>query len=105
VTLFWLTLYTGSRLVVCIPVWLWAWWKRPRGMVLYMTAAFLWFAASDFTDGNLAKRYGLETRFGFWLDHLTDLLAALTGLVTIVLGSREPAARRASRARGAEPPP
>jgi phosphatidylglycerophosphate synthase len=104
VNAFWLTAFTGSRLFVCVPVWLWCWWRRPRGMVVWMTLAALAFVATDFTDGRIARAHGLDTRAGFWLDHLADLFGILAMAATIVLGPREERARGA-RGRAPRRPP
>jgi phosphatidylglycerophosphate synthase len=111
VTWLWLTVLTGTRLFVCVPLWVWCWLRRPRGMVWIMAVAFAWFVASDFVDGSLAREHGLESRTGFWLDRLGDLVGGLAVLASLILGSREAAAGpRRSRARGAArgggtPPP
>jgi phosphatidylglycerophosphate synthase len=105
---------TATRLVVCVPVWLWCWWKRPRGMVLWMLLDLVWFVGTDFLDGNWARENHLDSELGFWLDHSADFLFFGAMALTVLKGSREPAARRpdATRARGktptppsAEPPP
>jgi phosphatidylglycerophosphate synthase len=67
-------------------------------MVLWMTLAVLAFVATDFTDGNLARSHGLDTRFGFWLDHGADFVGAIVMAATIVLGpAGESRARRPRR--------
>ena len=87
---FWLNALTASRTVVCVPLWLWCWWKRPRGMVLWMTLCGAWFIASDWYDGIWAKGSGLTSELGFWLDHGADFLFYGAVVLTLIKGSREP---------------
>jgi phosphatidylglycerophosphate synthase len=97
VTLLWLTVLTASRLVLCPALWLWCWWKRPRGMVVWMLLAIGGFLYTDFNDGTWARAYGLVTPWGYWLDHVGDVLMAAAVFFTMYRGSREAAARRRKR--------
>ena len=98
-TYFWLNTITASRIVVCVPVWLWCWWKRPRGMVAWMTLDFAYFLLTDHYDGQWAREYGLVSELGFWLDHSGDLLFYGALVLSIIAGSREPAAKKLARRR------
>jgi len=89
-----LNLITASRLVFCAPIWLWCWWKRPRGMTLWMCLDFLYFLVTDHLDGAWAREYGLVSELGYWLDHLGDFVFYGSMVLTILKGSREPEARR-----------
>lgn len=93
----WLTALTASRLLVCVPLWIWCWRARPRGMVWIMTASALAFVATDFVDGGIARRNGLESRLGNVLDRAADVAGALAMVATLILGPREAAARRRRR--------
>lgn len=71
---------TGTRIVVC-PVVL--------ALLLHHsdTAAavvFLVAAASDWVDGRLARRWGVTTRFGSFLDTTADKLLVTTALLGLV---------------------
>jgi len=92
-----LNLFTASRLVFCAPIWLWCWWKRPRGMLLWMCLDFFYFLVTDHLDGAWAREYGLTSELGYWLDHSADFLFYGAVVLTILKGSREPPARRATR--------
>src|SRR5436190_24322660 len=98
---FWLNVLTASRTIVCVPVWLWCWWKRPRLMVLWMVLDGAWFIASDWYDGIWAKSRGLTSELGFWLDHGADFLFYGAVVLTLIKGSREPEQKRKRRI---EPP-
>jgi phosphatidylglycerophosphate synthase len=133
---FWLlNAVTATRLLVCAPVWFWCWWRRPKGMVLWMLLALVAFVATDHLDGVWAKTerrgtpppsvepflehvdaaagtYTLESRVGFWLDHSADFVFYGVVVLSLIKGTREPAARRRSLtkrttepAAGATPPP
>lgn len=86
--------FTAARLFVLAPLWLWCWWRRPRGMVAWMALAAVGFLLSDHFDGQWARRYGLESRLGFWLDHLGDVAFYGAIVFTTIRGSREPGPRR-----------
>jgi phosphatidylglycerophosphate synthase len=105
-----LTLITASRLVVCAPLWLWCWWKRPRWMVLWMSLVAAWFLVTDHLDGQWALRYGLVSELGYWLDHVGDFVFYGAVVLTTIRGSRERSLRRrrsatAPRATCAVTPP
>lgn len=46
---------------------------------------FLWAGITDFLDGWIARRYGLCTPFGAWLDHLSDKIVVGTTLIILAL--------------------
>ena len=93
-TYFWLNVVTASRIVVCFPVWMWCWWKRPRLMVAWMSLDFAYFFVTDHLDGQWAREYGLVSDLGYWLDHGGDFLFYGAVVLSIIAGSREPAARK-----------
>lgn len=97
-----LQLFTASRLLLCPTVWWWCWWRRPRGMVAWMSLAFAYFLVTDHYDGQIARTQGLESELGFWLDHTADLLFYGVVVLSILKGSREPGPVR--RRRGVPPP-
>jgi phosphatidylglycerophosphate synthase len=102
----WLTLnlITASRLLVCPAVWLWCWWKRPKWMVLWMLLVAAWFLLTDHFDGHWARRYGLVSEVGYWIDHVGDFIFYGAVVLTLVMGSREPPlTRRRGRERGDAP--
>lgn len=102
-----LTALTLTRPLVCVPLWAWCYWRRPRRMVLWMTLAALGFLASDHLDGVLARQHGLISPLGAWLDHGTDAVFYGLVLFTLVRGPREASLlpRRARRRAPAPPPP
>jgi phosphatidylglycerophosphate synthase len=104
VTYFWLNVVTASRLLLCGPIWLWCWWKRPRGMALWMTLAVAWFLVTDHLDGIWARENGLVSELGYWLDHVGDFVFYGSVVLTLVFGTREAAAGH-RRKRSATPPP
>ena len=93
---------TLSR-VAMIPAFLFLFWFPPFGVYGRYAAAgvFILAAFTDYLDGALARRYGLITNFGKFMDPLADklmvcaALVALTGTgeinawVTIFIVSRE----------------
>lgn len=97
-----LNLLTASRSVLCPIVWFACWWKRPRGMVLWMVLDFAYFLVTDKLDGEWASAYGLRSRLGFWLDHLGDFAFYGVVVLSFIMGSREPdrARRRRTNAPG-----
>ncbi len=55
---FWLLqAFTAVRLFGCAPLWLWCWWRRPRGMVAWMALAAMVFLFSDHFDGLWARAW------------------------------------------------
>jgi len=112
---FWiLQAVTASRLFLATPLWLWVWWKNPRGAVLWKCLLLAWYVATDKWDGPFAREHGYDTEFGYWLDHVGDFAFWLAVVFTLYKGAREPALRKpdAARARarraaagGQAPPP
>lgn len=100
-----LTALTLTRLLVCVPVWVWCYWRRPRRMVLWMTLAALGFLASDHLDGRLARQHGLASVLGAWLDHGTDAVFYGLVLFTLVRGPREAPLRPRRARRGVRATP
>jgi CDP-diacylglycerol--glycerol-3-phosphate 3-phosphatidyltransferase len=77
--------------VAAIPLVLWLMWKDTRetnfwAMMLYSAAA-----VTDFIDGWLARRMGLTSLLGKFLDPLADKLIVLATLVLMVEQGRVPA--------------
>jgi hypothetical protein len=99
-----LNLITASRSVLCPVVWFWCWRKRPRRMVLWMVLAFAYFLVTDHYDGQWAREYGLESRLGYWLDHLGDFLFYGVVVLSIIRGSTEPPLARRRTKGGAGAP-
>ena len=83
-------LLTMAR-VAAIPLVLWLMWQDTRetnfwAMMLYSAAA-----VTDFIDGWLARRMGLTSLLGKFLDPLADKLIVLATLVLMVEQGRVPA--------------
>ena len=77
--------------VAAIPLVLWLMWIDTRetnfwAMMLYSAAA-----VTDFIDGYLARRMGLTSLLGKFLDPLADKLIVLATLVMMVAQGRMPA--------------
>jgi len=72
-----------------------------------MSLAFAWFLLTDHYDGSWARRYGLVSELGFWLDHLGDVAFYGAVVLSLVKGTREPPLARRRRGAGpaAAPPP
>ena len=56
-------------------------WARPASMMIFTIAGF-----TDWLDGYLARRLGLTSRFGAFLDPVADKLMVTTALVLVVQG-------------------
>jgi cardiolipin synthase len=54
-------------------------------------AVFLAAGLSDALDGFLAKRFGLASRFGAWLDPAADKLLMLASFATLTVVGKSPA--------------
>ena len=61
------------------------------GIWRYVIAAFIYMAAAftDFLDGNIARKYGLVTNLGKFLDPLADKFMVMTSLLCLCYVSAE----------------
>lgn len=71
---------TGLRLVM-LPVML---WSVAREWAVVASLVFLSVAASDYFDGRIARRYGVESRSGRVFDHVSDIVFILSTLALYV---------------------
>lgn len=55
-----------------------------RGLLVPAAALFLFGAVTDLFDGMAARRYGLVTRFGKFMDPLADKVLTVTTLLVMV---------------------
>lgn len=72
----------SSLRLVAAPV---AAWLIYRSMDFEALCVFGFAGMSDAADGFLAKRYGLASRFGAWLDPAADKLLMLATFVTLTM--------------------
>jgi CDP-diacylglycerol--glycerol-3-phosphate 3-phosphatidyltransferase len=70
--------------VVMIPIVLWLMWKQTRVANFWATILYSLAAVTDFIDGYLARRMGLTSVLGKFLDPLADKLIVLATLVLMV---------------------
>jgi CDP-diacylglycerol--glycerol-3-phosphate 3-phosphatidyltransferase len=70
--------------VVMIPVVLWLMWQQTREANFWATILYSLAAVTDFIDGYLARRMGLTSVLGKFLDPLADKLIVLATLVLMV---------------------
>ncbi|NND91486.1 MAG: CDP-diacylglycerol--glycerol-3-phosphate 3-phosphatidyltransferase [Granulosicoccus sp.] len=76
----WLTLLRIALLPVIVVVfYLDAPWARPLSCVIFILAG-----TTDWLDGYLARLWGVESRFGAFLDPVADKLMVATVLILIV---------------------
>ena len=76
----WLTLLRIALLpVVVVVFYIDAPWARPLSCLVFSVAA-----VTDWLDGYLARRWGVESRFGAFLDPVADKLMVATVLILIV---------------------
>ncbi len=79
---------TVLRLLLVVPIAALLWWHYDR----LALACFLVAAVSDFADGILARRWGVESRFGALADPVADKLTMLaTAAVLTLQGDLPPA--------------
>jgi len=76
-------LLTMAR-VVMIPIVLWLMWLQTREANFWATILYSLAAVTDFVDGYLARRMGLTSVLGKFLDPLADKLIVLATLVLMV---------------------
>ena len=60
-------------------------WLILRGYDFAALCVFIFAGVSDALDGFLAKRFGLMSRFGAWLDPAADKLLMLISFVTLTM--------------------
>ena len=77
--------------IVAIPVVLWLIWLDTRETNFWATILYSLAAITDFIDGYLARRMGLTSVLGKFLDPLADKLIVLATLVLMVEMGRVPA--------------
>jgi phosphatidylglycerophosphate synthase len=95
--LFWLTIVTSSRLILCPPLWWWLWRRHGAWVLAARCALIAWFGLTDYCDGDYARAHGLETPWGGWVDHLADWAFGLTVLGLAIRDSSFPKKRPARR--------
>lgn len=78
-----LTWFRIAAIPMVVLVFLFAtgYWARPASMLIFTIAGF-----TDWLDGYLARRLGLTSRFGAFLDPVADKLMVTTALVLVVQG-------------------
>jgi phosphatidylglycerophosphate synthase len=59
-------------------------WSVARPQAVLAPVVFLTIAASDYFDGRVARRYGVESRAGRVFDHVSDIVFILSTLGTYV---------------------
>jgi CDP-diacylglycerol--glycerol-3-phosphate 3-phosphatidyltransferase len=77
--------------IVAIPVVLWLQYQDTRVSNFWAMMMYSLAAATDFVDGYLARRMGLTSLLGKFLDPLADKLIVLATLVLMVGQGRVPA--------------
>lgn len=77
--------------IVAIPVVLWLQYQDTRESNFWAMMMYSLAAATDFVDGYLARRMGLTSLLGKFLDPLADKLIVLATLVLMVGQGRVPA--------------
>ncbi|MDD9944414.1 MAG: CDP-diacylglycerol--glycerol-3-phosphate 3-phosphatidyltransferase [Myxococcales bacterium] len=70
--------------VAAIPVVLWLMWQSTREGNFWATIVYSLAAITDFVDGFLARRMGLTSLLGKYLDPLADKLIVLAALIMMV---------------------
>jgi CDP-diacylglycerol--glycerol-3-phosphate 3-phosphatidyltransferase len=77
--------------VAAIPLVLWLMWQDTRETNFWAMITYSLAAVTDFIDGWLARRMGLTSLLGKFLDPLADKLIVLATLVLMVEQGRVPA--------------
>ena len=77
--------------IAAIPIVLWLMWQDTRESNFWAMSVYSLAAVTDFVDGYLARRMGLTSVLGKFLDPLADKLIVLATLVLMVEQGRVPA--------------
>lgn len=77
--------------VACIPVMVWLLLSPTFERSFWAAWVFALASATDWFDGHLARRMGIETVFGKFLDPIADKLIVTAALVMILPVNRVPA--------------
>ncbi|MDH5674223.1 MAG: CDP-diacylglycerol--glycerol-3-phosphate 3-phosphatidyltransferase [Myxococcales bacterium] len=77
--------------IIAIPVVLWLMWQDTRVSNFWAVMIYSAAAVTDFLDGYLARRMGLTSLLGKFLDPLADKLIVLATLILMVEQGRVPA--------------
>ncbi len=77
--------------IACIPVMAFLLLSPSREASFWAAWVFALASASDWLDGHLARRMGIETVFGKFLDPIADKLIVMAALIMILPYSRVPA--------------
>ncbi|MBI1813675.1 MAG: CDP-diacylglycerol--glycerol-3-phosphate 3-phosphatidyltransferase [Deltaproteobacteria bacterium] len=76
--------------IALIPVLVWLLTDTGRGAALLAALVFFLACLSDFFDGWLARRHGIITTLGKFLDPLADKLIVMAALVMLACLDRQP---------------
>lgn len=77
--------------IACIPLMIVLLFSSSRESCFWATAVFAVATATDWIDGHLARRMGIETVFGKFLDPIADKLIVTAALIMILPFDRVPA--------------
>lgn len=77
--------------IACIPLMIVLLFSSDKESCFWATAVFAVATATDWIDGHLARRMGIETVFGKFLDPIADKLIVTAALIMILPFDRVPA--------------
>ncbi len=66
---------------ILIPVFIYVFFQRAEGNIIYATYIFILAGLTDILDGYIARKYNLITKWGQAMDPLADKLMQITVLV------------------------